>query len=130
MFDYGRPRELHIEKSLEATKLKTRAGLVAPRPLNDRTILIDVEYFSVERIPVNGARASATLPSSGEDRRGLSYLFAAAGSARLSGNGFDSIHLASRAIAAIPAAAPPFTVVDLGELDLIRMSPRWPEKTA
>ena len=130
MFDYGRPRELHIEKSLEATKLKTRAGLVAPRPLNDRTILIDVEYFSVERIPVNGARASATLPSSGEDPRGLSYLFAAAGSARLSGNGFDSIHLASRAIAAIPAAAPPFTVVDLGELDLIRMSPRWPEKTA
>jgi mannose-6-phosphate isomerase len=130
MFDYGRPRELHIEKSLEATKLKTRAGLVAPRPLNDRTILIEVEYFSVERIPVNGARASATLPGPGEPPRGLSYLFAAAGSARLSGNGFDAIHLPSSAIAAIPAAAPPFTVEDLGELDLIRMSPRWPEKTA
>lgn len=130
MFDYGRPRELHIEKSLEATKLETRAGTIAPRPLNDRTILIDVEYFSVERIPVSGVRVSATLPGPGEATRTLSYLFAASGSARLSGNGFDSIHLPSRGIAAIPAAAPPFTVEDLGELDLIRISPRWPEKTA
>jgi mannose-6-phosphate isomerase len=33
MFDYGRGRELHIEKSLEATRLKTAAGKVAPRVL-------------------------------------------------------------------------------------------------
>ncbi len=130
MYDYGRPRELHIDKSLEATKLKTRAGTVPPRRLNDRTILIDVEYFRIERIPVNGVRSSATLPGPGEPPRGLSYLFAAAGSARLSGTGFDSIDLPSRGIAAIPAAAPPFTVADLGELDLIRVSPRWPEKNA
>ena len=56
MFDYGRPRELHIEKSLEATKLETRAGKIAPRQLADRTVLIDVEYFRVERIPVKGSR--------------------------------------------------------------------------
>ena len=130
MYDYGRPRELHIERSLEATKLKTRAGTVPPHALNDRTILIDVGYFCVERIPVKGARASATLPGPGEPPHGLSYLFAAAGSARLSGDGFDSIQIAPRGIAAIPAAAPPFTVEDLGELDLIRMSPRWPEKNA
>ena len=128
MYDYGRPRELHIERSLEATKLKTRAGTVSPRPLNDRTILIDVEYFCVERIPVRRARASATLPGPGEPSHGLSYLFAAAGSARLSGAGFDPIQLGPRGIAAIPATAPPFAVEDLGELDLIRMSPRWPEK--
>ena len=28
MFDYGRPRELHIEKSLEALKFETRAGKI------------------------------------------------------------------------------------------------------
>jgi mannose-6-phosphate isomerase len=130
MFDYGRPRELHIERSLEATKLKTHAGTVPPRALNDRTILIDVGYFCVERIPVKGVRASSTLPGPGEPPRGLSYLFAAAGSARLSGPGFDPIQVGPRGIAVIPAAAPPFTVEDLGELDLIRMSPRWPEKNA
>jgi mannose-6-phosphate isomerase len=128
MYDYGRPRELHIEKSLEATKLKTRAGTVPPRMLNDRTILIDVGYFCVERIPVKGVRASSTLPGPGEPPRWLSYLFAAAGSARLTGAGFDPIQLGPRGIAAIPATAPPFMVEDLGELDLIRMSPRWPEK--
>ena len=30
MYDYGRGRELHIEKSLEAMKLETRAGKVEP----------------------------------------------------------------------------------------------------
>ena len=33
MYDYGRGRELHIAKSLEATRLVTRAGKVAPRVL-------------------------------------------------------------------------------------------------
>src|SRR5580692_4890532 len=55
MFDYGRRRELHIQESLEATKLTTRAGKIAPRRLADRTVLIDAEYFRVERIPVAGS---------------------------------------------------------------------------
>ena len=65
MFDYGRPRELHIEKSLEATRLVTRAGKVPPRKLGDRTILIDEDYFCVERIPVEVSRSSTTLPGPG-----------------------------------------------------------------
>ena len=32
MYDYGRPRELHLEKSLEAMRLKTRAGKIPPQP--------------------------------------------------------------------------------------------------
>jgi mannose-6-phosphate isomerase len=127
MYDYGRPRELHVEKSLEATRLETRAGIVPPHVLDDRTILIDVDYFCLERIPVEGSRASASLPGAGE-APGLSYLFAAAGSARLSGSGFDSLELPPRGIAAIPASSPAFTMEDLGELDLIRISPRWPRK--
>jgi mannose-6-phosphate isomerase len=126
MYDYGRPRELHIDKSLEATRLATRAGKVTPRHREDRTILIDVEYFRVERIPVSGSRASATLPAHDEPATGLSYLFAADGSARLAGEGFDPIEIAPRGIACVPAASPAFTVHDLGGLDLIRISPRWP----
>lgn len=128
MYDYGRPRELHIERSLEATRLKTRAGLVPPRVLKDRTILVDVEYFHVERIPIEGSRASATLPGPGEASGGLAYLFAAEGSARLMGIGFDAVHLQPRGVAAIPAASPAFTIEDLGGLNLIRISPRWPGK--
>ena len=54
MYDYGRGRELHIEKSLEATQLTTRAGKIAPQELADRTVLIDSEYFRVERITCGG----------------------------------------------------------------------------
>jgi len=130
MYDYGRARTLHIEKAAEATKLKTRSGIMPPQVLADRTILIDVEYFRVERIPVKGTRSSATLPGPGEPPGGLSYLFAAAGSARLAGEGFDPVELPARCVAAIPAASPAFTIEDLGELDLIRVSPRWLEQPA
>jgi mannose-6-phosphate isomerase len=125
MYDYGRPRELHIEKSLEALCFETRAGIVPSRTLPDRTILIDVEYFRVERIPIQGARDSLTLPAPGEPPQSLSYLFVADGAARLTGD-FGALDLPPRAIAAIPALAPPFKLEDRGSLDLIRISPRWP----
>ena len=126
LYDYGRPRELHIEKSLEATRLHTRAGKVPPRTLDGRTVLIDVEYFRVERIPFHGGRDSASLPASDEPAPGLSYLFAAAGSARIASNSFDPIEIPARGIAGVPAAAPAFTIEDHGGLDLIRISPRFP----
>jgi mannose-6-phosphate isomerase len=122
MYDYGRPRELHIEKSLEATKLVTRAGKIPPRVLADRTTLIDEAYFCVERIPV-----SATLTSPDESAPGLSYLFAAAGTGRITSASFQEIELPTRGIVAIPASSPAFAVQDFGGLDLIRISPRWPK---
>jgi mannose-6-phosphate isomerase len=127
MYDYGRPRELHIEKSLEATRLVTRAGKIPPVVLADRTVLIDVENFRVERLPVSGSRASATLPNPAEPAHGLSYLFAADGSARLSGSGFETVELPSRGIVAVPANSPAFVVEDQGGLDLIRIAPNWPK---
>lgn len=127
MFDYGRPRELHIDKSIEATKLHTRAGKVPAKQLDDRTVLIDVEYFRVERIPVDGDISSDDLQ--GNSAPTLSYLFAADGSARIhNGDGFQDFEIPTRGIACIPAAAPHFEVDDLGELDLIRITPNWPGK--
>jgi mannose-6-phosphate isomerase len=126
MFDYGRPRELHVEKSLEATRLVTRAGKIPPVELADRTVLIDVEYFRVERLPVARHRASASLPGKGEPAHGLAYLFAAAGAGRLIGPDFHPIDLPARAIVAVPASSPAFFIEDMGGLDLIRIAPNWP----
>ena len=125
MFDYGRGRELHIEKSLEATRLVTHAGKVAPRHLSDRTVLIDVEYFRIERIPVLGSRTSAGLRGANEER-GLAYLFAAAGAGRLTGEGFEPVDLPACGIVAVPAASPEFVIEDLSGLDLIRIKSNWP----
>jgi mannose-6-phosphate isomerase len=138
MYDYGRPRELHIEKSLEATKLTTRAGKVAPLELADRTLLVDVEYFRIERIPVKGKLTSESLRGA-SGRRGLAYLFAASGAGRLTGAGFEPVDLPQRGIVAVPATSPEFVLEDAslenasgagGSLDLIRITPNWPEKSA
>jgi mannose-6-phosphate isomerase len=129
MFDYGRGRELHIQKSLEATKLTTRAGKVSPQRLADRTVLIAAEYFRVERIPMESSRTSANLR--GGEKPGLAYLFAAAGAARLIGAGFEPVDLPARGIIAVPAASPEFVLKDVGgsgeKLDLIRITPSWPK---
>ncbi|MGO9340500.1 MAG: class I mannose-6-phosphate isomerase [Terracidiphilus sp.] len=125
MFDYGRPREMHIEKSLEALRLVTKAGKIAPTELADRTVLIDVEYFRVERLVISGSRLGKTLPDEGEPL-GLSYLFAAEGSGRVIGADFEPVELPARGIVAIPASSPSFVVLDLGGLDLIRIAPKWP----
>jgi mannose-6-phosphate isomerase len=143
MYDYGRPRELHIEKSLEATKLTTRAGKVAPVQLADRTLLIDVEYFRIERIPMKAKLTSESLRGA-SGRRGLAYLFAASGGGRLTGKGFEPVNLPARGIVGVPAASPEFVLEDAslehanlehaseagGSLDLIRITPNWPEKSA
>ena len=133
MYDYGRGRELHIEKSLEAMRLETRAGKVQPRVLADRTILLDSKYFRVERVSVPGSLTDAGLRGdgvTGEARAGLAYLFAAAGSGRISpqsgGTAFEPVDLPQRGIVAIPAACPPFTVENAGSLELIRITPNWP----
>lgn len=129
MFDYGRPRELHIAKSLEATKLTTRAGKVAPKKLADRTVLIDVEYFRVERVPVHGSVTSESLR--GTAARGLAWLFAADGAGRIAASNanvaFDSIDLPTRGIVGVPASSPEFVLEDRGGLDLIRITPNWPK---
>ncbi len=127
MYDYGRGRELHIEKSLEATRLVSRAGKISPRELADRTILINGDYFRVERIAVAGSRAGDSLAGEGEPARGLQYLFAARGAARIAGPGFDAVEMPMGGLVAVPAASPEFVVDDLGGLILMRITPRWPE---
>jgi len=128
MYDYGRGRELHIKKSLEATRLVTRAGKVPAKVLADRTILVEGDYFRVERITVAGSRASSSLPGEGEQAPGLQDLFVAGGAARISGPDFEAVELPMGGIVAVPAVSPEFAVENLGGLELMRITPRWPEE--
>jgi mannose-6-phosphate isomerase len=49
LYDYGRPRELHLEKGLQVIKPKTAAGKVAPKAMDGFTRLIEQKYFVVDR---------------------------------------------------------------------------------
>jgi mannose-6-phosphate isomerase len=65
LYDYGRPRELHIEKGLDAVKEKTRAGKVASKPLsNGDQHLVLSPCFSVEKWRLTTPRELATSSSS------------------------------------------------------------------
>jgi mannose-6-phosphate isomerase len=52
MYDYGRPRELHVEQALRVMKTKTAAGKVAARKMDGFTRLIEQKYFVVDRYEV------------------------------------------------------------------------------
>jgi mannose-6-phosphate isomerase len=133
LYDYGRPRELHVAKALEAIRLKTGAGKIAPVKRSDRTVLVDREYFCVEKIVVEGARTGASMVGAdeftGEGDSGLAYLFAGAGSGQitaLDSAGFEPVPLPGRGVVAVPAASPEWRIEDRGGLDLIRITPRFP----
>jgi mannose-6-phosphate isomerase len=49
LYDYGRPRELHLEKGLQVIKTKTAAGKVPPKVMDGFTRLIEQKYFVVDR---------------------------------------------------------------------------------
>jgi mannose-6-phosphate isomerase len=66
LYDYGRPRELHLDQGLAVVKTETAAGHVEPRQMPGFTRLIESEYFVVDRYHLApGASASLTNPCAG-----------------------------------------------------------------
>jgi mannose-6-phosphate isomerase len=136
LYDYGRPRELHVAKALEAIRLKTAAGKTAPVTLADRTVLVDREYFRVEKMTVKGIRSGSSMRSAKQiadgESSGLEYLFAASGSGKITpvdAGAFDPVELPSRGLVAVPASAPDWQIKDCGDaggLELIRITPHFP----
>jgi mannose-6-phosphate isomerase len=52
LFDYGRPRELHLDDGLAVIKLKTAAGKIKPKHEGSFTRLIETDYFVVDLFEV------------------------------------------------------------------------------
>jgi len=66
LYDYGRPRELHLEQGLSAMRTRTAAGKVRPRAMDGFTRLIEQRYFTVDRYDLEaGGRATVPLESAG-----------------------------------------------------------------
>jgi mannose-6-phosphate isomerase len=110
LYDYGRPRELHLEQGLKATRVHTDAGKVQPRIVMQtaaytREILIESQYFRVDRYRVPESGTSIVLK---QDPSTVQLVFAASGSGTLQavGNGpaeEPPIHLRRGELAVVPA---------------------------
>ena len=64
LFDYGRPRELHLERGLAVMKEETAAGKVAPRAMEGFVRLIEQRYFVVDRFDLRD-EVRITMPGAG-----------------------------------------------------------------
>ncbi|MBS1815493.1 MAG: class I mannose-6-phosphate isomerase [Acidobacteria bacterium] len=70
MYDYGRPRELHLEQGIAAMREKTEAGLVTPEVLpsanGTATRLIKQRYFTVDRFDMSQGNQLAITDVAGK----------------------------------------------------------------
>jgi mannose-6-phosphate isomerase len=121
MYDYGRPRPLHVDKSLEALRLKTRAGKIPPRNVNNHSILIDEKYFEIERWPLEPAQPSSGITAA---TGGLQILFIAEGKIRISADAGESFPVNRCEIAVIPASSRNVRVEAASASSVIRIQPR------
>ena len=119
MYDYGRPRELHLDKSIEAMRLSTDAGKKIPRNANGHSVLIDQKYFRVERW-------KDTLPSAENAAADVvQMLFVAEGKLTIAGQGFDPFSLDRCQVAVIPAGAQDWSVTAEAGADIVRILPQF-----
>ena len=103
LYDYGRPRELHLERGLEVLKLETDAGKVVPQAIAGGERLIQVPHFTVERRVLTGEAQAVTS-------RGAECLVTFSGSGTVSSAAGD-VELIAGAAVIVPATVGSYSLV-------------------
>ena len=118
LFDYGRPRELHLERGLAVSKAETRAGKIAPQNISQGKRLIREQYFTVESYPLHSGE-TITL----DDAAGKPQCFVALrGDAEVIVAGMTTKLPASSAVI-VPASAGSVTLKSTQAVEVIRATP-------
>jgi len=116
LYDYGRPRELHIVEGLAATKLRTNAGKVVRHAGDPPDVLVRSPYFQVEKIRLRGPLHAEVSPASPQ------VLVAIDGAGMVESQGMEPISFATGEAVVIPAAVRDYTLRPQWELEIMRMS--------
>ena len=106
LWDYGRPRELHVEAGMAVTRTDTAAGLAEPEPHGDFTRLVSSDYFRVDQFMLEGGHGVALMES---DR--LQILIALAGGCAVLDEGGVSYPLAYGQAVVLPANGTAYELV-------------------
>lgn len=112
LYDYGRPRELHVESGLKATKEKTRAGKVVG---SKAPVLISSPWFAVERFKWSGGE-----PLTMDHNSSAQCLVAASGCAVVEAPGSEPVTLARGEAVVIPASVRGAAVRPQWDVELFR----------
>ena len=134
LYDYGRPRELHLKDGLQAIRLQTEAGPVPPTleagdglPRNgDREILVQSKYFRVDRTRLAAANVTEefSLPGRDQSQTGaVQLIFVAAGAGELRAHGDAPIPLRRGDLAIVPACTPEWSMTSSEAMEIVRAIP-------
>jgi mannose-6-phosphate isomerase len=125
LYDYGRPRELHLKDGMAAVNEKAKSGkVVRPAPVrisggqSRRAALVDAPYFAVDMF-----EAKEPLPLSTRDDSGKSsaqILVALDGCGVIEVQGLEPVTLAKGDAVVVPACIEKFDVRPQWTLEFIR----------
>lgn len=118
LYDYGRPRELHLELGMAAIRENTHAGIVPPQKVEGHQLLVASPSFIVEKHKLTGSVSLAATPSS------VQVLVALDGGAVVECSGAPSISISMLRgdAVVIPASAPPVTLRPQWSAEILRMT--------
>jgi mannose-6-phosphate isomerase len=115
LYDYGRPRELHLKEGLAAVKLKVASGKVlrpAPAQIsgsrNRRASLVAAPYFVVDMFEMKDAHELSTRDDSGKSSAQI--LVAVEGCGVVEARGMEPVTFAKGDAVVVPASVETFTV--------------------
>jgi mannose-6-phosphate isomerase len=110
LYDYGRPRELHLERGLDVLKLETDAGKFPAKEIEGGTQLISVPHFTVERYELSGE------PKRFENREG-EYLVTLKGEGKLVSEAGE-VELIAGELVVVPAGVASYSMT--GKATVVR----------
>jgi mannose-6-phosphate isomerase len=127
LYDYGRPRELHLKEGLAAVKLNVGSGKVVrsapaqiPGGKNRRAALVAAPYFVVDMFEMKDAQELSTRDDSGKSSAQI--LVAVEGCGVVEGAGAEAVTLAKGDAVVVPAVVGKFTVRPQWTLEFLRAS--------
>jgi mannose-6-phosphate isomerase len=127
LYDYGRPRELHLKEGLAVIKENSGSGKVvrpAPSKLNGganrRAPLISAPYFTVDMFELKESHSFKTQDGSG--KRSVQILVAVEGCGIVEAPGANAVTLARGDAVVVPASVDEFQVRPQWSVEFLKAS--------
>jgi mannose-6-phosphate isomerase len=122
LYDYGRPRELHLERGLAAIKTDAVAGKVAAAPISSLpdgggARLVLAPYFAVNKYTLSRAQPFSTGDPGGADS--VQILVAVEGNAAVKCEGCPAVDFGKGDAVVVPASARTFRVEPRGRVEFL-----------
>ncbi len=123
LYDYGRPRELHLDHGLRVIKEKPGSGKVKAQPFaklgangNRVVTLVASRFFTVEKFELHGEEEFRLNRS----KVSAQIVVAIEGSAELHAPEFEGLSFAKGDAVVVPAAIPQFRVRPKGRVEFLK----------